>query len=284
MTRNTAIVAILITLFLTAPAMADKVKPVKKPALTWQSGQRTLINTVLYLTRVGTRFPAYRCGVYVPGVGVCYMKMTKADMPSDLASGSQGAKPEYVSDVAEILEVARRIGKAKVLKPGESLYVQSRFLNKVYLRVLNRDLVSRLSKSKRDDFLALKKMIEEIVTYVDGSREDEKFDVWISPVTEAFSRGKYPVSALREEGMIIPEKAIVIYRKFPGVYRAKGAKGLKEKLYKVYTESGSLKSYYGSYRLSVGAESGVHLFLADYPVKKAAALKLKEFKCLEYSH
>ncbi len=250
----------------------------------WREGQKNIVETVLYLTRVGTRFPAYRCGIYVPGLGACYMKMTSVNMPGDPASGPGGAQPEYVADVAEILEVARRIGKADILKPGESLYMQSRFTNKVYLRVLSSDLVKRISETKDDNFLVLTKMLEEIVTYVDGELEEDRHDIWISRITEAFSRGTLPVRSIREEGMIIPGRAIVIYRKHPVIFQRQGAEGLRDELLKIYTESKGLKAYYADYRLVAGAESGIHLFMADYIVREISGIKAEDFKYREYSH
>lgn len=264
-----------------APPVAD---PLKKEKKTWCARQKAAVETVLRLTRLGTRFPAYRCGVYVPGIGLCYMKMTSVSMPSDPQAAAGGAAPEFVSDVAEVLEVSGKIGKGKVLNDKECLYIQSRFLNRVYLRKLNSDLVRRISVTDRKNLLPLKKMLEEIVTYLDGDLNGEKSDVWISPVTEAFSRSAVPVARISYEGMIVPGKAIVLYRKFPGLFSDKGEKAMAKKLLEVLKQAKSLQKYYGSYRLAVALESGNVLMYADYPVEKAAELKEKDLKYFLYRH
>lgn len=271
----------LVLLFVTLGFNVSEASFEKREA-RWRDRQKKVVKTVLVLTRLGTRFPAFRCGLYVPGKGVCYMKMTRVKMPSTSTSSGK-ASPPLVADIAEIIEVGKRIGRAKVLAFGERLYMQSRFLNHNYLRILPKELVDKIAGVKKKNLLAYKKMMSDITTYLDGNCDGKEVDVWISETTERFSTGKMPVYLVKNEGVIIPHNAIILYQKYPGLRLRKGEKGMADKLYSIFSDSKGLIDYYKGYVLAVGLESDGQLIYASYPITRIQNLKRGELKYFRYN-
>lgn len=254
------------------------------PEKQWQQKQKQVVKVVQKLIRLGTRYPAYRCGIYVPGVGVCYMKMTSVNMPASGDPKFGGVPAPFNADVAEVLMVAREIGKSGILREGESLVYQSRFLNTIYLRIIPYRVVKNIKAVQESNLLIHQKLIEDIVTYKDGSYEGEKYDVWISMVTERFSRGVLPVQRVPGEGVIIPDQAIVLYNRFPHLWKTKGEKSVADKLFEAVKEAQGLEDYYPDYKIAVALESGLKVYFAKYTIKDVKNLDRKSFKYYVYEH
>lgn len=249
----------------------------------WRDKQKEVVKTVRFLTRVGTRYPAYRCGIYVPGQGVCYMKISQSNMPLNPTTAKGAEADPFVADVAEVIEFSKRIGKADILEPDEYINIQSRFVNITYLRIVTQELAAKIGAVSKKNLLAFDKMMQSIITYIDGKQGGEKFDLWISDGTEKFSKGLITVRHLRGEGMIIPHKAIVLYEKMPGVMRRGGEDALADKLFKIISESKILAAYYKEYQLAVAVESDGQLLFATYPMETTAKLKRDDLKYFRFN-
>ncbi len=248
----------------------------------WRKKQADVVKVVRWLIQVGTRYPAYRCGLYVPNVGVCYMKVTAVNMPPEEVSVTGQPAGPFIADVAEVIQVAKRVGAYHILEKDETLYMQSRFMNKVYLRVLPEKLVSKIAKAKKKYLFHYTKMMEDLKTYVDGKYQEDKIDVWVSMTTERFSKRQLPLKRIYEEGMILPNKVIVLYRRYPFLYKKKGEKALADKLYEILKDGKELSDYYGDYELAVGVESGGQLLFVQYPIKSLGSLKRKNLQYFKF--
>jgi hypothetical protein len=245
--------------------------------IQWRKKQQEVINIVRRMTQIG--IPSFRCALYVPGFGAFFMKMT----PQKMDDLGPPVPKTYVDDVAEVIDIATKVGETKLLEKDEKLFLQSRFQNSIYLRILDQKLVMDFEKTPKKNLLALRKLLEEVLMYIDGVNKDEKTDVWISASTESFSRGAISLARIPDEGMIIPGKAIVVYRKYPGLWNSGGEKALADKLFEVFSNSKVLNRHYLGYDLIVGMESGTQLLFASYPLKDIENLKREELKYFKFT-
>jgi hypothetical protein len=269
--KNSLLLLLLIFRFLVHTASAASANEEAQ----WRTRQQKAIRIVQRMIQIGV--PSYRCTLYVPGLGVCYMKMTPQRI-DDTAEFSQ----VFVDDMSEVIDIATKFGEEKLLEKNEQAFVQSRFQNTVYLRIISKDLVHDFEKTPRSNLLALRKLLEDLTTYVDGSYKDQKTDVWVSINTENFNRGLLPVSRVTDEGVVIPGKAIVIYQRVPGLWSSEGEKALADKLFEVIKNSKILVRFFADYELVVGMESSPQLLFARYPIRRVESLKREDLKYFKY--